>query len=163
MAVLNASRCVHGPYEIETLKFWAVELNPNGAPCFMMLGDSLRYTGRNEEAITAYKKAIRLNPFPPSTFLYALARSYFFTGQYEEGIATSRQAIQRAPNSIPSYLSLAVNLVASGRDEEARAEVAEILRLNPKFSLDYVAKIWPFKKQAEKELFINTLRKAGMN
>jgi len=51
--------------------------------------------------------------------------------------------------------------VASGRDEEARAEVEEIYR-HPKFSLDYIAKTWPIKKQAEKELFINTLRKAGM-
>lgn len=140
----------------------AVELDPNGSFCFAMLAESLRYTGRNEEAITTYKKAIRLNPFPPVLFLYGLARSYFFTEQYEEGIATSRQAIQRSPNSISAHLSLAVNFVASGRDEEARAEVEEILRLNPKFSLDYIAKTWPIKKQAEKELFINTLRKAGM-
>jgi hypothetical protein len=52
--------------------------------------------------------------------------------------------------------------VASGWDGEARAEVEEILRLNPKFPLDYIAKTWPVKVQAEKEIFINTLRKAGM-
>jgi len=75
--------------------------------------------------------------------------------------------IVRKPGYVPdtvdisAHLSLAVNLVASGRDEEARAEVEEIYR-HPKFSLDYIAKTWPIKKQAEKELFINTLRKAGM-
>ena len=30
-----------------------------------------------------------------------------------------------------------------GREEEARAEAAEVLRINPKFSVDYFAKILP--------------------
>ena len=140
----------------------AVELNPNGSLGIWTLADALRHAGRNEEAITAYKKAMRLSPYFPASFLYGLARSYFFTGQYEKGIELSKQAIQRAPNFISAHLSLTVNLVALGRDEEARGEVEEIYKLNPKFSLDYITKTYPIKKQAEMELFINTLRKAGM-
>jgi hypothetical protein len=46
--------------------------------------------------------------------------------------------------------------------EEARAAVAEILRIDPKTSLKYWEKALPFKKQADKELFFGALRKAGL-
>jgi hypothetical protein len=43
----------------------------------------------------------------------------------------------------------------SGRDEEARAEAAEVLRINPKFSLER------FAKRADPEL-VSALHKAGL-
>jgi len=50
----------------------------------------------------------------------------------------------------------------SRRDEEARAEAEEILRLNPKFSLESYAKTIPHKNQAQIDRYINALRKAGL-
>ena len=49
-----------------------------------------------------------------------------------------------------------------GREKEARAEAAEVLRINPKFSLDSFAKTLPYKDQSEKDKIINALRKAGL-
>jgi len=50
-----------------------------------------------------------------------------------------------------------------GREKEARAEVEEILRINPKFSLDYFAKTaTPYKDQSEVDKVVNALRKAGL-
>ncbi len=47
----------------------------------------------------------------------------------------------------------------SGRDEEARIEAAEVLRINPKFSLEK----WEKKVVGpDKERFIDALRKAGL-
>ncbi len=50
-----------------------------------------------------------------------------------------------------------------GRMEEAHAEVAEVLRINPKITLEDIAKngYYNFKK-ADKERFINALSKAGL-
>ena len=50
----------------------------------------------------------------------------------------------------------------SGRDEEARAETAEVPRINPKFSLDKFAKRVTYKNQEDKERAISALRKAGL-
>jgi hypothetical protein len=47
----------------------------------------------------------------------------------------------------------------SGRDDQARLEAAELLRISPKFSVE------KFKKKAktvDKERFIDALRKAGL-
>ena len=50
-----------------------------------------------------------------------------------------------------------------GREKEAHAEATEVLRINPKFSLDYYAKANPYKDQSENERIVNSLRKAGLN
>jgi hypothetical protein len=57
---------------------------------------------------------------------------------------------------------MAATYSLAGREEEARAAAAEVLRLNPKFSLEHLAKIAPYKNQADLEKFINPLRKAGL-
>jgi hypothetical protein len=50
----------------------------------------------------------------------------------------------------------------AGRDEEARTEVAEVMRINPKFSLEKFAKGLKYKKQEDVERTVSALRKAGL-
>jgi hypothetical protein len=49
-----------------------------------------------------------------------------------------------------------------GREEEARAAAAEVLRIDPKFSVEHFAKRLPYKKQIDKDRFIGGLGKAGL-
>jgi len=49
-----------------------------------------------------------------------------------------------------------------GREEEARAAAAEVLRLDPKFSVEYFVKTLPLKNKADTERLIDALRKAGL-
>jgi len=60
------------------------------------------------------------------------------------------------------HIGLAATYSSLGREQEARAEAAEVLRLNPKFSLDDAVKIIPMKNKADLDQFINALRKAGL-
>ena len=48
-----------------------------------------------------------------------------------------------------------------GRENEARAEAAEVLRINPKFSLDFFAKTSLIKDQSVRDKVFNALQKAG--
>jgi len=48
-----------------------------------------------------------------------------------------------------------------GREKEARAEAEEVLRINPKFSLDSLAKTIPYKINRTQINILNALRKAG--
>ena len=45
---------------------------------------------------------------------------------------------------------------------EAQAEVAELLRISPKFSLEGFRQVMPFKDPAESERYLAALRKAGL-
>ena len=49
-----------------------------------------------------------------------------------------------------------------GKDKEGRAEVAEVLRINPNFFLDLWAKNLPYP-QPQNEKVAAALRKAGLN
>ena len=47
-------------------------------------------------------------------------------------------------------------------EDEGRKQALEVLRLNPEFSLEYFAKTMPYKNQADTELVIEVLGKAGL-
>jgi len=113
----------------------AVTLNPNSAMAHVMLGKTLVFDGRWEESIPEYKIAIRLNPIPPNMYLYSLGLSYCWTGQHEEGVTWCEKAVRQEPNSLFARLMMTVVYSLSGRDEQAQAELAEVLRIQPKFSL----------------------------
>jgi adenylate cyclase len=140
----------------------AVALNPNSADAHAKLGHTLRFACRWEESIPEYKVAIRLNPIPPNYYLFGLGHSYAMTGQYEEAIKWGEKAVLQKPNSFLAHLFLTQIFSLSGRDEEARIEAAEVLRINPKFSVEKWAKKFTYKNQADKERCIEALRNAGL-
>jgi tetratricopeptide (TPR) repeat protein len=82
--------------------------------------------------------------------------------RYEEAIEVYKDALKLSPNSLLSHILLTEAYVASGREEEARREVHEVLRLDPTFSLDRWAKTLPIRDEAEHERYITNLRKAGL-
>ena len=136
-----------------------VALNPNSADAHMLLGHTLRFAGRYEESIPEYKTAIRLNPIPPNNYLFGLGISYAMTGQYEEAITWGKKAVRQRPNSFLAHIMLTEILSLAGRDDEARAQAAEVLRINPKFSLE------KWEKSAatvDTKRHIDALRKAGL-
>jgi TolB-like protein/class 3 adenylate cyclase/Flp pilus assembly protein TadD len=140
----------------------AVALDPGGAEAHALLGMDLNYADRPKEAIPLFEKAIRLNPFGPTTYFLNYGTSYRMIGQYQEAITQYKKALRIAPNNIIAHIALAGTYSLLGRDEEARAEAEEVLRLNPKFSLESYAKMLPFKNQAQIDRFIEALRKAGL-
>jgi adenylate cyclase len=139
-----------------------IALEPNVADIYGWSGIIYRYVGRWEDAITAYEKAIRLNPIPPDFYLQGLGLAYGWTGRYEEGITELRKAIHNEPNSPYSRLFAVAVYSMAGRDEEARTEANEVLRLNPKFSLKKWGKSLKYKNQDDQERLMSALSRAGL-
>jgi adenylate cyclase len=77
-------------------------------------------------------------------------------------IAPLKQYLTRYPNILGAHLSLAAVYSELGRGAEARAETAEVLRLNPQFSLEVHKQRVPIKDPAMLERHIAALRKAGL-
>jgi adenylate cyclase len=84
------------------------------------------------------------------------------TGRVEEAITALKRAVSLVPNFSTPRESLASIYSALGREEEARAEAAEILRLNPRFSLEGLKQRLPTKDPAVVEQYLASLRKAGL-
>ena len=136
-----------------------LSLNPNSAYVHMRMGHTLRFAGRYEEAIPEYKKAIRLNPIPPTNYLFGLGIAYCMTNQYEKAIKWCEKAVKSDPDSFLTRLMLTAVYSMSGQEEDAQAEAAEVRRINPKFS---VKKFKKTTRAANIEEFSAALRKAGL-
>jgi len=118
--------------------------------------------GRPEEAIPLFEKAIRLNPLGPAVFYgdYGLALS--LTGRLEEAVSSYKKAIERAPDFFRTHAVLSAVYSMMGRDKEAQAEAQEVLRINPRFSLEWYARTSSIKDRSVIDKLVNAMRKAGL-
>jgi len=140
----------------------AIALSPNSAEAHMYFGYSLNWAGEHEKALPIVEKAIRLDPFPRSFFFLVLGIVHRDSGHYEESMVACRKATNLEPNSIFARLCVTGAYSLLGREKEARTEASEVLRIDPKFSLEHFSKKLPYKNKADRERLINALRKAGL-
>jgi adenylate cyclase len=140
----------------------AVALNPGGARSLFALAMAMYYSCKFNEAVAFMEQAIRLDPFPSSIGFRNLGAAYRGVGRYEESVKQCKKAIELSPNDLFAHLNLAITYTKLGREAEAKAEAAEVLRIHPKFSLDNYAKVHPLKCQSVLDDNIACLRKAGL-
>ena len=57
---------------------------------------------------------------------------------------------------------ITVKILTAIREKEAHAEAVEVLRINPKYSLDSFAKTLSYKDQSQNDKIVDALRKAGL-
>jgi adenylate cyclase len=139
-----------------------VTLDPNSAENLYYLAMVLSYAGRAEEAIPLIEGAERLNPIPLPMQLSWMALAYRLTGRYEKAIEAAKRAILFEPDIHFAYVTLIVSYIALGREKEARAMAAELLRINPNFSVDQFVMRIPYKNQADIDRLADALYKAGL-
>jgi TolB-like protein/predicted Zn-dependent protease len=145
----------------------AIELVPNNSRFHILLANSLNFAGRPKEAIVHAKKAMRLEPFYPAWFLPALANSYEMLGRYEEAIEIRTQLLKRALKGeappIWAYEHLATCYASLGQMADAKAHVAEILKINPNYNVETFRKGQrAYEDQTYVERLANLLIKAGL-
>ena len=139
----------------------ALTLDPNDAEGYEALGEILSFAGRPADTLGLAEKGLRLNPGQPVSLLWVLGRAYLLTGRYDKAIAVYKQILVRNPNHMGAHLDLAAIYSELGREAEARAEMAELLRVNPNDSLAAL-QISPFKDPAVLERLLAAWRKAGL-
>ena len=140
-----------------------VSMDPNSVTAVYLYASTLMHASRCEEAIPVFKKAIRLSPLkPPLQCLVNLSSCYTYTYRYDEALMLLKRVLQEQPNSFFANITLTRVYAELDRVEDARAQAAHVLRLNPKFSLESFAKTWRVKDPAAIERYVNALRKAGL-
>jgi tetratricopeptide (TPR) repeat protein len=140
----------------------SVELGPNYSGAHFILGMALRYAGQYREAISEFEKAIRLDPITPINRLNNLGWSYLLAEEYESAILIFNKAIKRNPDYLFAYMGLSAAYNLSGDIEKSHWAAENVLRINPKFSLDAYEKRSPIKIEEDKKRIISAMRKAGL-
>jgi serine/threonine-protein kinase len=94
------------------------------------IGNTLNAQGKRDEAISAYREAIRLDPAYFEAY-GSLALALEKQGKPDEAIAVAREPIRLHPDSADAHANLARVLEARGERDETVAEYREAIRLDP--------------------------------
>jgi len=139
----------------------AVALSPSSALAVFMLGSALAHSERFEEAIPYIKKSLRLSPIEGIQHLVSLGNVYWFLGRYDEAIEIYEKALKLQPDYVPAHVALAAAYASAGRVGEARSQAAEVMRIDPQFSLETYAKHHALRKELVDQR-VEALSKAGL-
>ena len=127
-----------------------------------MLADVLNFAGQPEKALSLAEQALTLAPQRPHFALGEQAFAYELLGRYEDALILNKKVSAAIPDDFGPHLGLAIEYSELGQEEEARAEVKEMLRILPRFSLALMQERWPVKDPATLQRQLDALHKAGL-
>jgi adenylate cyclase len=143
----------------------ALTLNPNGASAWMVSGWIHALRNEPEAAIEACERALRLSPLDPLQYMNAcgFAMAHLVARRFEQAIEWADRTLRDQPRVITAIRIKIVANAHLGLIDEARAELARMLALNPKFTIAAMrALLTPFSAPEFLDIYITGLRLAGL-
>jgi adenylate cyclase len=171
----------------------ATEIDESDARGFGELGFVHLYRKEHEAAISAYKRALLLNP-NDADMMSDMADALAHSGRSEEAIALLEKAMRLNPFYPDQYLwhlggayynlhryeeaietlqsmqnptegrrLLAASYAQLGRMEEARGHARKVLEAHPNFRVERWASVQPDRYQTDVQHFVEGLTKAGLS
>ena len=107
---------------------------------------------------------MRLHFYYPFWYLWLLGSVHLHMEEYEKAVEALKMVVVREPDRIVGHQGLAIAYIRLGRGEQARSEVAEVLRLFPEYSLEVYREHYHGRDTdpALIESDIEALREAGL-
>lgn len=139
-----------------------ITIDPNFAQGHTATALALMYSGQAAEALESFAAAMRHDPHFPAIVLHFVAQAHFALGNYDTAAKHLIERIARNPGTDSSRMLLAACYGHLGRIEEARAMWAELLKVNPDFSLQQRERVLPYKNARDFERIAQGLEKAGL-
>ena len=138
----------------------AISLNPNFTD--YQFGHCLVFAGQAARAIEEIQANLRLDPFQNAARLGYMGHAYYMLRRYAEAAAPLRECASRMPNLRIVHLWQAAACAQLGQIAEARSATAEVLRIEPGFTIDRWKCTAPYKNPDDAQHLLDGLRKAGL-
>jgi tetratricopeptide (TPR) repeat protein len=142
----------------------ALRLNPSFSPARGYYGVALTYCGQWEEGDLAARQALRLSPRDPFAAVYCGVAAYaqFVGGNYDEAIRMSREALRQRSDFVGAHRVLTASAAMAGMHQLAEVALQELRRAQPNVSLTWIADEMPFKRDVDREHYLDGFRRAGL-
>jgi adenylate cyclase len=156
---LYLSAVLHRTAEGQRAAEAGLALNPSSALLYFASGASKNQAGMFAEAKSDILHAIQLSPRDPSLGLWLnnLAGSEIGLGHFDDAINESNRAIDAGNRTFYEYTNLAIAFAMTNRTDEAKAAVAEALKLNSKLTVKNMS-----ERYSKTPTAVEGLRKAGL-
>jgi len=143
----------------------AVALTPSSAAAHGHLSHGLAFAGHSDEAIKHGEIAMRLSPLDPemARFLGGMAIAHYTARRFDEAVRLTKDNLRLRPGFQGAQRLHCASLAQSGRLQEARAFLSTVRRTHrPPLTIDWVRNNVPYQTPELMELFVEGLRKAGL-
>jgi adenylate cyclase len=142
----------------------AIDINPNYALAYYGLGYTLTVSGNPDEALTIFDKALRLSPMDHYRWAFYTMRSMalLLIKDYDGAVEWGRRGIRDQGDIFWAYAHVASALGHHGRSAEAEQVFADLMRVKPDFSSATIDETIRFRHAADREYYLEGLRKAGL-
>jgi adenylate cyclase len=122
----------------------------------------LTFVGEAVRAIDVLETNLRLDPFPSVYSSGSMGQANYMFKRYGDAVRFLRESTSRVPNLQFPHLLLASACPQLGQLAEAKAEAAEVLRINPGFTIEKWKRINVAKNPEDADHRLDGLRKAGL-
>ena len=139
-----------------------IELDPNFAQGYGATGLVLMYAGRAGRGAEIDRHRDAARPALPDDRAAFRGAGAFRLGDYETAARQLVERIARNPGTDASRMLLAACYGHLGRTDDARATWAELLEVNPDFSLTQRERVLPYKNPGDFQRIVDGLAKAGL-
>jgi adenylate cyclase len=141
----------------------AIELNPSFASAYQFLGWTLVYDKQPEEGIRMVREAQRLSPNDPSAWGMILiqGQAYLNMKEFAKAERLGRQ-VKRITNNLPTNCLLLASMGHTGSTEDREAVLQDVLKIEPHFTVQRIADVFPFRHQEDIDIWVEGLRMAGV-
>ena len=114
----------------------SLRADPSLASAYLTLAIGDQFLGHYEQAMSDLKQAIRISPRDSYVGIWymQLGIEFLALGRYAEAIEEGLRAVDSGYRTVLSYTALAAFYAAAGKAPEAKAALAEAVKLNPKLS-----------------------------
>jgi cytochrome c-type biogenesis protein CcmH/NrfG len=128
---------------LEAREDWSVMLDwcrqwtkaePGNGLAWGALGNAYAYLKRYDDAIEAYRQALRVNPEYAEVW-YNLGYAYAYLKRYDDAIEAYRQALRVNPEYAAAWYNLGNAYANLNRDDDAIESYRQALRVNPELAL----------------------------
>ena len=142
----------------------ALRLNPNFSLAQAFYGVTLCYCGRWQEGDLAARRALRLSPRDPLSALYYGIAAYaqFIGHNYDEAIRLAHESLRQRADFVGGHRVLTAAAGMAGQNEVASIALRELRRAQPNVTLAWIANELPMKQPADREHYLEGLRRAGL-
>jgi adenylate cyclase len=138
----------------------AISLNPNFTD--YQFGHGLVFAGQAARAIEEIQVNLRLDPFQNAARLGYMGHAYYMLKRYAEAVPPLRECAARMPNLRIVHLWQTAACAQLAQFTEVRSAMAEVLRIEPGFTIDRWKCTAPYKNPDDAEHLFDGLRKAGL-
>lgn len=107
--------------------------NPRSTDAWFNLGFAYRNTGQPDQAIKAYREALRINPEIAVTW-NNLGSAYDKSDQTDQAIKALREALRIDPEFAGAWANLGIAYSGIGQIDQAIKSFREALRINPEYA-----------------------------